>query len=316
MKYFKILPSSFVLIFAAILVGCEQRGNTEKKNNTKINDTMQTLQDKQNVSSFKSGYAEINGIKMYYEIHLPTGQAGGTRKPLLLIHGGGSTIQTTFGRILPVLAKTHMTIAVELQGHGHTSDRDAPESFKQDADDVAELLRQLNIGVADIFGFSNGGHTAMQLAISHPEKVHRLILASAFYKRDGVPAVFWEGMNKATFSDMPQALKDGFLKIKNDTAALLNMFHKDAYRMQTFKDWSDNDIKSITAPTLIIAGDADVVLPEHAVAMYHLIPHCQLAIIPGGHGKYLGEITTLTNGKWTQDYITPLIEQFLNTPDM
>jgi pimeloyl-ACP methyl ester carboxylesterase len=258
----------------------------------------------QNTSSIKSDYAPVNGIKMYYEIH-------GAGEPLVLIHGGGSTITTTFGKILPVLAKTHMVIAVELQAHGHTSDRDAPETFEQDANDVAELLQQLNIKSANILGFSNGGHTAMQLAISHPQKVRKLIIASAFYKKDGVPAQFWEGMKNATFNDVPQIYKDEFLKINNDHAALLNMFTRDAQRMQTFKDWSDDDIKSITAPTLLITGDADVPLPEHAVAMFRLIPHCQLAIIPGGHGKYLGEITTLTDGKWTQDYITPLIEQFL-----
>lgn len=263
----------------------------------------------QNIPAFKSAYADVNGIKMYYEIH-------GSGKPLVLIHGGGSTIQTTFGRILPVLAKARMAIAVELQAHGRTSDRDSPESFEQDASDVAELLKQMNISSADIFGFSNGGQTAMQLAISHPGKVHRLIIASAFYKKDGVPAPFWEGMNNATFSDMPQAYKDEFLKVNNDPAALMNMFKKDSRRMQTFKDWDDKDIQSITAPTLLIAGDADLVTPEHAVAMYQLIPHCQLAIIPGGHGKYLGEITTLNDGKWTQDYITPLIEQFLNDTDM
>ena len=246
---------------------------------------------------------------MYYEIH-------GTGSPLVLIHGGGSTIQTSFGRILPMLAITHMVMAVELQAHGHTSDRDALESFKQDADDVVTLLHNLGISKADFLGFSNGGHTAMQIAISHPLVVKKIIIASTFYKRDGVPAPFWQGIMNATFDNMPQVYKDEFLKINNNPAALLNMFNKDVQRMQTFIDWSDKDIRSITASTLLIAGDTDVVLPEHVVAMYHLIPHCQLAILPGGHGKYLGEITTLSNGKWTQDYITSLIEQFLSGPDM
>jgi len=254
-----------------------------------------------------TGYADVNGIKMYYEIH-------GTGYPLVLIHGGGSTINTTFGKILPLLARLHRVIAVELQAHGHTGDRDAPESFEQDANDVAELLRLLNIDKADIFGFSNGGQTAMQLAIAHPQKVHRLIIASAFYKRDGAPAGLWEGLNKAAFSDMPQVFKDEFAKINNDPAALLNMFNKDVQRMQNFKDWADDDIRSITAPTLLVAGDNDVVLAEHAVAMLRLIPGSQLAIIPGGHGNYLGEITTLTNGEWAQEYVIHLLEQFLNTP--
>jgi pimeloyl-ACP methyl ester carboxylesterase len=233
----------------------------------------------------------------------------------VLIHGGGSTITTSFGRILPLLAKTHLIIAVELQAHGHTSDRNAPESFEQDANDVAELLKQLDIKKADVLGFSNGGHTAMQLAINHPDKIGRLIIASAFYKRAGTPAAFWEMMNNATFAGMPQPLKDEYLKINHDTAALLNMFHKDVHRMQTFKDWTDKEIKSIAAPTLLIAGDKDVITPEHAVAMYRLIPNCQLAILPGGHGTYLGEVTTLSNGEWAQKYAGSMIEQFLNASD-
>src|SRR5438105_4346519 len=122
----------------------------------------------QSSSDIKTSYANVNGIKMYYEIH-------GTGNPLVLIHGGGSTIQTTFGRILPFLSKSHRVIAVELQAHGHTGDRDAPETFQQDAADVVELLKQLNIARADILGFSNGGQTAMQIAITNPEKVNKLI---------------------------------------------------------------------------------------------------------------------------------------------
>src|SRR5215467_14159922 len=92
-----------------------------------------------------SGYAPMNGLDMYYEIH-------GEGKPLVLIHGGGSTIQTTFGTILPLLAEHYKVIAVELQAHGHTRDRDTPETFKQDADDIATLLSFLKINKADIFG--------------------------------------------------------------------------------------------------------------------------------------------------------------------
>lgn len=272
--------------------------------NIQNKDSMQASSKTENDFS-KSGYADVNGITMYYEIH-------GTGNPLVLIHGGGSTIESTFGKILPVLAKTHKVIAIELQAHGRTSDRNTPESFMQDANDVSELLHQLNIDSANILGFSNGGQTAMQLALSHPEKVKRLILASAFYKRSGVPEQFWKSMDQATFNDMPHPLKDAFLKVKDDSTALLNMFKKDLLRMQNFKGWTDEDIKAITAPTLIISGDNDVLTVEHAVEMHRLIAHSQLAIIPGGHGKYLGEVTTLTNGKWTQDYIASLLQQFLD----
>src|SRR3982751_5769147 len=120
-----------------------------------------------NGSTDTAGYAPVNGLKMYYEIH-------GSGKPLVLIHGGGSTIQTTFGKVLPMFAKHHKVIAVELQAHGHTADRDTPESFEQDADDVAALLRYLKIDKADILGFSNGGSTTMQIAMRHPEFVNKI----------------------------------------------------------------------------------------------------------------------------------------------
>jgi pimeloyl-ACP methyl ester carboxylesterase len=120
-------------------------------------------------------YATVNSLNMYYEIH-------GTGTPLVLIHGGGSTLQTTFGRVIPSFSKNHQVIAVELQAHGHTADIDRPLSFAQDADDVAELLKQLNISKANIFGFSNGASTTLQLAIRHPDLVNKIIVASTFSK--------------------------------------------------------------------------------------------------------------------------------------
>src|SRR5690606_27277363 len=100
-------------------------------------------------------YADINGLHMYYELH---GKTSGV--PLVLLHGGGSTIEVTFGRILPHLAKHRRIIAIEEQGHGRTSDRDAPVRFETSADDVAALLKHLNIEQADLFGFSNGASVA------------------------------------------------------------------------------------------------------------------------------------------------------------
>jgi pimeloyl-ACP methyl ester carboxylesterase/uncharacterized protein YndB with AHSA1/START domain len=252
-------------------------------------------------------YANVNGIKMYYEIH---GSANpGT--PLVLLHGGGSTIYTTFARILPYLAKTHKLIAIELQAHGHTGDRNAPETFQQDADDIAELLKQLNVPAADIFGFSNGGHTAMELAIRHPEKVRRLVVASAFFKRSGTPAGFWAGFARATLDNMPQIYRDEYLKITNDPAALLNMFNKDVQRMENFQEWTDEALASVQAPVLFVLGDQDLPLPEHAVYMYRLLPHARLAILPGNHGSYLGEVLTTNPNMKTVELLAAMIDEFL-----
>lgn len=252
-------------------------------------------------------YATVNGISMYYEI-------SGSGSPLVLLHGGGSTITTTFGRTLPSLSQTHRVIAVELQAHGHTADRNTPSSFQQDAADVAELLRQLHISSADFLGFSNGGHTALQLAMSHPHIVRRLVVASAFYSRDGTDAAFWQGMDHATFGSLPQVYKDAYLRIKNDSAGLLAMFNRDAQRMQAFQGWTDADISAIQAPTLIVIGDQDIVRPEHAVAMYRLLPHARLAILPGTHGSYMGEALSPDPRSKVPDLFVALVDEFLTAP--
>jgi pimeloyl-ACP methyl ester carboxylesterase len=255
-------------------------------------------------STTNGNYAAINGIKMYYELH-------GAGKPLVLIHGGGSTINTTFGKILPFLAKTHLVVAVEMQAHGHTGDRNAPETFEQDADDIAELLQQLNLPKADIFGFSNGGHTAIELAIRHPKSINKIIIASAFYKRDGVPSWFWQGFEDPKFSDMPQVYKDEFLKINGNPAALMNMFNKDVQRMYAFKDWPDTAIQSIQAPALVVMGDRDITLAEHIVALYRLLPNARLAILPGTHGSYIGEIMSPDMNSKVPELFAALADEFL-----
>jgi pimeloyl-ACP methyl ester carboxylesterase len=253
----------------------------------------------------KGNYADVNGIKMYYEIH-------GTGKPLLLIHGGGSTIETSFGRVLPLFAKKYKVIAVELQAHGHSSDRNVPETFEQDADDVAALLKQLNISKTSILGFSNGGTTAMLIAIRHPDVVNKLVIASGAYRRDGFIQGFFDGMEHASLENMPQPLKDAFLKINPDTAALLNMHNKDRDRMIAFKNWNDDDLRSIKVPSLIINGDKDVVLVEHALKMAKLIPNAELIILPGVHGAYLGEICTAIPNSKLPELTVEMIDEFLD----
>jgi pimeloyl-ACP methyl ester carboxylesterase len=255
-------------------------------------------------NNFKNGYVNVGGLNMYYEIY-------GQGKPLVLIHGGGSTIQTTYGNIIPLLSKSRQIVAMDLQAHGRTGDRPADLSFEQDADDVASLLASLKITKADFLGYSNGGHTLIEILLRHPNIVDKAIIASAFYKRSAVVPQFWEGFSSATIDVMPKALKDGFLKVNNDPAALLNMFNKDVQKMKVFKDWSDEQIKSIKSPTLIINGNNDVGSVEHAVEMFRIIPNSQLAVLPGKHGVYIGAVEYLGEEKWTQHYIVDIINEFL-----
>ena len=269
----------------------------------KTNDTMaETTSDS---LAFKNGYSEVNGIKMYYEIY-------GQGKPIVLIHGGGSTIQTNFEKIIPLLAKNRKVIAVELQAHGRTSDRSNDLSFEQDADDVATLLKNLNIGKADFLGFSNGGTTTLQIAIRHQEVVDKIIVCSALTKRNGVPEWFWGFMEQAKLENMPEQLKTGYKQVAADTNGLQIMHDKDAKRMVNFKDIPGELIKSIKVPTLIVIADKDVITPEHALEMHRQIANSELAIIPGGHGEYIGEITTITPGFKESDLVVPMIEKFLD----
>lgn len=254
-----------------------------------------------------SGHAPVNGIQMYYEIH---GNSSGL--PLVLIHGGGSTIETTFGVILPMLAAHNKVIAVELQAHGRTSDRNAPETFEQDASDVAALLKYLKVDKANIMGFSDGGCTTMQLAMSHPELLNKIVVVSSNYQREGMVPGFFEGLQNATLKDMPEPLKAGFLKVTPDKDRLQNVFEKDRSRRLVFQDWPDAALQSIKTPALIMAGDKDVITTEHIVKLSHLIPGAQLVILPGMHGTLLGEICSAKKGSRQPEITATLVQEFLN----
>ncbi len=258
-----------------------------------------------NAQSTSGHYATVNGLHLYYEIH------GNGNMPLILLHGGGSTIESTYGRILPLLAKKQLIIAIELQAHGHTKDIDRPLSFEQDADDVAALLQQLHITRANFMGFSNGGTTSLQIAIRHAALVNKLVLASAVYKRSGMQPGFFDGFDNVVIDSMPLPLKDAFLKANPDAKGLQAMFDRDVARMKGFRDISDAVIHSIQAPALVINADKDVVTNEHALELSRTLQHARLAILPGGHGDYIGEICSPNKSSKMPDLVVNMIENFL-----
>ncbi|WP_250253429.1 alpha/beta hydrolase [Chryseobacterium sp. Marseille-Q3244] len=232
------------------------------------------------MNPLEKGYKQVNGIQMYYEIY-------GSGKPLVLIHGGGSSILYDFKEVIARLENEFQLIGIDLQNHGRSEHRDIPETFEQDADDVAALLKALNVDKASFWGFSNGGNTVMQIGHRHPKIVEKLVVASAFYKRNGMMDGFFEMMNEATFDSMPEPFKINFLNLNPDFSKLENLFEKDSKRMQTFVDWSDEVLSSIQSPTLFISGDKDVMKPEHTIAMWRLVENSQLMILPVGHGTYM-----------------------------
>jgi pimeloyl-ACP methyl ester carboxylesterase len=124
------------------------------------------------------GYAAVNGLELYYEVH-------GSGPPLVLLHGNLSTIEIDFSAMIPALARTRQVIAIEQQGHGHTADIDRPLRTEHWAEDTAALLRHLDVGAADVLGYSSGSIVAFRLALAHPELVRKLVLCSFAYHRGG-----------------------------------------------------------------------------------------------------------------------------------
>ncbi|MGH1517706.1 alpha/beta fold hydrolase [Chryseobacterium sp. JK1] len=228
----------------------------------------------------EKGFKKVNGIQLYYEIY-------GFGNPLVLIHGGGSSILYDFEQVIERLQGKFQLIGIDLQNHGRSEHRDIPETFEEDARDVAALLAEINIEKAAFWGFSNGGNTVMQIAHHYPKLVDKLIVASAFYKKNGMIDGFFEGMMEATFESMPEPLKINFLNLNPDFSKLENLFDKDCKRMQTFEDWDDEVLQSIKSPTLFISGDKDVMKPEHTVEMWRLAENSKLMILPATHGSYM-----------------------------
>jgi pimeloyl-ACP methyl ester carboxylesterase len=226
--------------------------------------------------SVKGKYAEVNGLKMYYEVH-------GSGQPLVLLHGAFGFVEG-WATILPTLTKTHQVIALELQGHGHTNDLDRPITYEQHVEDTAALLKQLKIKDADFFGYSMGGVVALGVAIRYPELVRKLaVLGSG----TGPLKDIFEPENYKQFQSLstdfaPPVLKEPYDRMSPDPSRWPILVTKIKNMGNGFKGYSSAELKTIKAPTLIMQGDHDGTRPEHAVEVFRLIPNSQLAIFPGG----------------------------------
>lgn len=254
------------------------------------------------------GYAPINGLDMYYEIH-------GTGDPLVLLHGAFSAIGTSFGNVLPALAKTRQVIGLEMQAHGHTADIDRPMSIEHMADDTAAAIEYLGLGRADIFGYSLGASIALHTAIRHPRVVRKLVLASVTYTLDGVHPGLFEGLG-----EMPPEAMHGspwhaeYVRIAPHPEAFNTLFAKKNQMDRGIKDIPAEAIRALQAPVLLILGDSDLVRPEHAVEMFRLLgggvfgdmapmPNSQLAILPG-----TSHVTVVDRAEMLQAIIPPFLD--------
>jgi pimeloyl-ACP methyl ester carboxylesterase len=218
-------------------------------------------------------YAPINGLQLYYEIH-------GAGRPLVLLHGGLMTIELNWAPLLAPLAESRKVIAVELQGHGHTADTDRPISIEALASDVVALLDHLKFGEADVFGFSLGGLVAYAVALGEPERVGKLIVASADAHRP-------PGRESAPISEdrMPTAedfaaMRAAYEAVAPDPAHFDEFAVKAPKAVHEFAGWTD-ELLSLRCPTLLIFGDRDFSPLRDVVEMFELLPDAQLAVLPG-----------------------------------
>jgi pimeloyl-ACP methyl ester carboxylesterase len=256
-------------------------------------------------------YVSVNGLNMYYEIH-------GEGQPLVLLHGAFSAIGTSFGQLVPGLAKTRQVIAFELQGHGRTADIDRPLSIEGMADDVAAAIKQLGIEPADIFGYSMGASVALHVALRHPDVVRKLVLASVTYNMSGVHPGLMEG-----FGEMKPEMMHGspwheeYMRIAPRPEDFARLFAKKTQMDRQIKDVPAEAIRALKAPVLLLIGDSDLVRPEHAVEWFRLLgggvfgdlpgglPNSQLAILPG-----TSHVTVVDRA----DLLLPMIVPFLDAP--
>ncbi|MGF4043734.1 alpha/beta fold hydrolase [Paenarthrobacter nitroguajacolicus] len=261
----------------------------------------------------ETGYAEINGLRMYYELH----GSGGT--PLLLLHGGLFDIEQQFGALIPALSADRRVIATDFQGHGRTNDIDRALNTADLASDVVGLLKHLGVGEIDVFGFSVGGAVALHLAIKHPQLIRKLIVSSVSFNPDGDRGGNAEAVTEMTVDMIAGTpMEQRYLTVSPhpDHEHLQGLLTKLGGYDTGSKGWSDEEIRGIQAPTLITVGDSDMVKLEHAVRFLQLrggdvngdfegVPASQLAVFPG---------TTHFFGLARTNLVLDVVTTFLDAP--
>lgn len=295
-----------LIIVMAVIASCQQAPEQQKQ------ETAAAPKDS-TLKPTESGYADVNGLKMYYEVY-------GQGKPIVLIHGSYMNIPLNWGQIIPMFAKDRKVIVAEMQGHGRTKDTDREFSYEGMADDVSALLKHLKTDSADVLGYSMGGGVAFQFAVRHPEQLRRLVVLSGTYTHDGwwpdVEAMY-ATMNGDMFKGSP--IEKQYDSLGGDPARFNDYVKKVISIDLKPYDWS-KDVKNIKAPIFMAIGDADGVRYEHALELFrakgggkmgdiHGMPTSRLAIIPG-----TTHIGMMQHMNWMLPMITDFLDADLNAP--
>ncbi len=256
-------------------------------------------------------YAQIGPLNLYYEVH-------GEGEPLILLHGAYMTADM-MAPLTVGLAAGRRVIVPELEGHGRTALTDRPLSYQQMGDDVAGLAAELGLDRVDVVGYSMGGGAALQTAIRHPQLVRKLVVASASFRFDGMPAVAREMFPTITpemFAGSP--MEEAYQQLAPNPGDFPKLVEKLTALDSTDFAWPDEDVRGIPAPMLIVLGDSDGVTLDHAVEMFKLrgggvmadlqgLPESQLAVLPGTSHFIPPGSGLLDRSEW----LLPMIETFL-----
>ena len=265
-------------------------------------------------TAVQTGYAPVNGLELYYEIH-------GAGEPLVLLHGGFGLTSMFDGELLPRLAEKRQVITVDLQGHGRTVDIERPLRLEFMGDDVAALIKHLGLAKVDVMGYSMGGGTAMRTAIQHPELVRKLVIVSVPFRRNGwYPGVLagMDQMNSTAAAFLQQTpMYQAYVGVAPKPENFPMLCGKMGDMLRQDYDWTD-EVAALKMPVLLIFGDADGVPPAHAAEFFSLLgggkmdgswdesgmSHSRLAILPG---------TTHYNIFYSP-MVAPAVTSFLDAP--
>ena len=255
----------------------------------------------QQIKPSNSGYAPVNGIKVYYEVY-------GAGKPIVLLHGAFYTIDMNWGQLIPGLSKTRKVIAIEMQGHGHTPFSDRKLSITTLASDVAGVMDYLKIDSADVVGYSMGGSVAYQFAVQNPKRLRKLVIISSTYKTSGwLPEISkgFENFKPEFFDNTP--MKAAYDAVAPDKTKWRNFIEQMIAFAGVPFDVGDSNISKIAAPVLIISGDNDGLDKVELAKTYKLLgggvsadlgpmPKSKLAIVPSqSHVSLMMQTTTIFN---------------------
>lgn len=256
----------------------------------------------------KSGYAKAGPLAMYYDVE-------GAGPPLVLFHGGMGTADM-FADLRRALIERWTTIAVEQQGHGHTADVDRPLRFEQMADDSAAIIEHLGLSGCHAFGYSDGGNVALGLAIRHPTLVTRIAICGTNANNEGLDPEMLTHLVAGAKDDpekvaagLPAMMREAYEAVAPDPGKWPQLVHRVFELAALFEGWSEAQLKGITAPILVMAGDRDVVTVDHATWLSRQCREGQLCILPR-----TDHLAPISRSQWIAAILNDFLSEDLNAP--